>query len=142
MAARDGTFRDGLYHFQCEACGADATARRSHARTCSSACAARLRRGRTALPGRRRNERGKDRTEFRFYISRRKLETSLSVLAEGTPTAPELIVGFDREEHGPELARLVIEMTDHDDGGLVCSVTAPYDPFEAAKRSTRRAEPS
>ena len=61
---------------------------------------------------------------------------------DGGAPAPELIVGFDRDEHGPEIARLVIQMTDHDDGGLVCSVTAPYDPFARAKRSARRAETS
>ena len=140
MAARDGTFRDGLYHFRCESCGAEATARRAHARTCSSACAARLRRRRSGRARHRRAARAEGPTEFRFYISRRKLESSLAILDKGGPSAPELIVGFDRDEHDPEIARLVIETTDHDDGGLVCSVTAPYDPFDAAKRSRRRAE--
>ena len=139
MAARDGTFRDGLYHFRCESCGAEATARRAHARTCSSACAARLRRRRSGRPKPRRAP-SESPTEFRFYISRRKLESSLAILDDNGASAPELIVGFDRDEHGPEIARLVIEMTDHDDGGLVCSVTAPYDPFAGAKRAARRAE--
>ena len=95
---------------------------------------------RPGSPKRRRAARGESPTEFRFYISRRKLEASLALLGEGGLSAPELIVGFDRDEHHPEIARLVIEMTDHDDGGLVCSVTAPYDPFVAAKRSSRRAK--
>ncbi len=140
MAARDGTFRDGLYNFHCESCGAETTARRAHARTCSSACAARLRRRRAGSPKRRRATRAESPTEFRFYISRRKLESSLAILDNAGTSAPELIVGFDRDEHGPEIAKLVIEMTDHDDGGLVCSVTAPYDPFTGGKRSARRAE--
>lgn len=139
MAARDGTFRDGVYHFQCESCGADATARRAHARSCSNACAARLRRTRSETSALRKSVRSGRPTEFRFYISRKKLETSLAVLDRDVASAPELIVGFDRDEHGPGIARLVIEMTDHDDGGLVCCVTAPYDPFRRTKRPDRAA---
>lgn len=135
MAARDGIFRDGLYSFECEACGQPAKARRAHARACSNTCAARLRRRRSqqCLGG------DGAPAEFRFYISRRKLEASLAAFDEGKAGAPEpLVVGFDRDGRGPELARLRIEMTDQDDGGLVCSVTAPYNPFH----ESRRAEPA
>ena len=136
MAARDGTYRDGLYHFECEACGKAVTARRAHARSCSSTCAARLR---------RREQAHRDKTaggptgdprapmEFRFYISRRKVEACLATLDDARGPVPELIVGFDLAGRDPEIARLRIEATDHDDGGLVWSVTAPYDPFEGRR---------
>ncbi len=134
MAARDGTYRDGSYHFDCESCGGPAQARRAHARTCSSACAARLRRRRSAAPVRRGATR--EPTEVRFYISRKKLAASLAAL-DGDGGPPELVVGFHRDGRGPELARLAIELVDHDDGGLVCSLSAPYDPFDHAKRTPR-----
>jgi hypothetical protein len=126
MAAQDGTFRDGAYHFNCESCGGPATARRAHARTCSPACAARLRRRRE-----RRAEStavANETSEFRFYLSRRKLEASLRSMTEGG-LGPELVVAFHRAGGGPELALLRIEETHQDDGGLVCSISAPYDPF-------------
>ncbi len=139
MAARDGTYRDGLYHFDCESCGGPATARRAHALTCSSACAARLRRRRVTPPSRRSSSAPRAPTEVRFYISRKKLAASLAALDSPNRDGdrPELVVGFHRDGLGPEIARLVIELTDHDDGGLVCSLTAPYDPFDHAKRASR-----
>ena len=134
MAARDGIFRDGLYHFECEACGNPTTARRSHARACSSACAARLRRNAAGEA----SEHSNGATEIRFYISQRKLEASLAAITAHDRPAPELVVGFDRGGEGPELARLRIETTRHDDGGLVCCLTAPFDPFERPRSNTRR----
>lgn len=140
MAARDGSYREGFYHFKCESCGAPATARRAHARVCSNTCAARLRRTRTTV---RRDAPATDTeapTEFRFYISQRKLEAILRSLGDGQASTPELVVGFDRGGRGPELARLQIDTTDHDDGGLVCCLTAPYDPFGERGKTRARAK--
>ena len=120
MAARDGERIDGVYHFQCEVCGASITARRAHARTCSPPCAATLRR-RASTP------RGED--GVRFYVSQRKLEAALEALRRSPEEEAELVVGVDSGNNEAEIGRLRVE-SKGSEGGLVFRLDAPYSPFD------------
>lgn len=120
MAARDGERIDGVYHFECEVCGASITARRAHARTCSPPCAATLRQ-RDAAPARAGG--------VRFYVSQRKLEAALEAMRSSPGTGAELVVGVDSGNSESEIGRLRVE-SKGPEGGLVFQLDAPYSPFD------------
>ena len=121
MAARDGERIQGVYHFPCEVCGAATTARRAHARSCSPACAATLRRrdpaGRPGADG------------VRFYVSQRKLESALDALREAPAEGVELVVGVDAGNSDAGMGRLRVESKGAE-GGLIFQLDAPYSPFD------------
>ncbi len=121
MAARDGERIDGVYHFKCEVCGAETTARRAHARTCSPPCAAELR---NRDPARRR-----DPGALRFYVSQRKLEAALEALRARPEQDAELVVGVDAGNREADIGRLRVESKGAE-GGLVFELQAPYSPFD------------
>ena len=121
MAARDGERIDGVYHFKCEVCGAETTARRAHARTCSPVCAAALR---NRVGARRR-----DASATRFYVSQRKLEAALAALRDRPEQEAELVVGVDAGNRDADIGRLRVESKGAE-GGLVFELEAPYSPFD------------
>jgi len=128
MAARDGEFRDGVYYFQCEACGRATTAKRGHARACSAACGARIRR--QSQPEKLANSVASE-GPLSFYVSLSKLRGQLAELENSGSPQTEMVVGIERPGRRTELAKLEIERVDGDEGGLVCRVGAPYTPFGA-----------